>query len=260
MGGNGNGNGGHVDLASRPELEIYVEVLREALGEVLAHERRNWQREKARMQAEANEIVAKLRAEVAELRGTITRMVDEQLARMRDMRGPPGERGEQGLPGRLPIVTTWKADQISYEGDVVSHSGATWQATKDTGQEPGGRDWICLARAGHDGASLQVRGTYREGTAYKALDIVALNGGSFIARKDDPGPCPGGEWQAMSLPGKRGERGERGPKGDQGDPGVSFIDWKLDRENYAVRVVLSDGTVLTLELRELFEQYQLETH
>src|SRR5262245_60278516 len=28
-----NGNGNHRQLASRPELEIYIEVLREALGE-----------------------------------------------------------------------------------------------------------------------------------------------------------------------------------------------------------------------------------
>jgi hypothetical protein len=42
-----NGNGGRRELASRPELEIYIEVLREALGEVVAHERRqrSWHQE-----------------------------------------------------------------------------------------------------------------------------------------------------------------------------------------------------------------------
>jgi hypothetical protein len=35
-----------------------------------------------------------------------------------------------------------------------------------------------------------VRGTYKPGEDYKYFDIVALNGGGFIARKDDPGDCP----------------------------------------------------------------------
>lgn len=36
-----------------------------------------------------------------------------------------------------------------------------------------------------------MRGTYDADGEYKRLNIVALNGGAFIARKDDPGACPG---------------------------------------------------------------------
>ena len=53
---------------------------------------------------------------------------------------------------------------------------------------------------------------------YKALDIVALNGGSFIAKKDNPGPCPGAGWQLIASQGKRGDKGERGLQGIPGVP------------------------------------------
>jgi hypothetical protein len=64
------------------------------------------------------------------------------------------------------------------------------------------------------------------------------------------------------MPGKRGERGEkgeRGTRGEQGPPGASLIVWKIDRANYEVTAVLSDGTEVPLPLRELFEQFQIET-
>ena len=52
--------------------------------------------------------------------------------------------------------------------------------------------------------------------AIEHSDIVALNGGSFIARHDDPGECPGSGWQSLTLPGKRGERGPHGERGPAG--------------------------------------------
>jgi len=165
----------------------------------------------------------------------------------------------------MPITRTWQPDEVSYAGDIVTHDGATWQAIRDTGRSPGERDWVCLARAGHDGATPRPRGTYREGSQYRELDIVALNGCSFIAKKDDPGPCPGDGWQALTLPGKRGdkgEKGERGPAGERGEvgpAGVGIIGWKVDDENYEVKAVLSDGSELPLPLRTLFERYQSET-
>src|SRR5262245_34698509 len=74
-----NGNRQHAESSpARTELhDVFTEALREALGEVVAHERKHWQREKARMQSEANEIVAELRAKIAELQGEFMRMVNE---------------------------------------------------------------------------------------------------------------------------------------------------------------------------------------
>jgi hypothetical protein len=57
------------------------------------------------------------------------------------------------------------------------------------------------------------------GRHYARLDIVALNSSSFIARKDQPGPCPGEDWQLIVRAGKQGRPGPRGAKGERGEPG-----------------------------------------
>jgi hypothetical protein len=113
--------------------------------------------------------------------------------------------------------------------------------------------------------SPRVRGTYSADAHYQELDIVALGGGSFIARKDDPGSCPGEGWQSLTMPGKKGDkgppgpRGEKGAKGEQGPSGSIIAAWEIDQTNYRVRAVMSDGSNGgTLDLRGLFEQFHSE--
>jgi hypothetical protein len=136
------------------------------------------------------------------------------------------------------------------------------RAKRDTGQPPSHAHWICLAAAGRDGKTIAVRGTFNETAEYHRLDVVALNGGSFIALKDAPGPCPGSGWQLIASQGKRGVAGARGERGPQGNPGLSgatIRDWKIDRARYVVTPVMSDGHEgPPLELRGLFEQFWLE--
>src|SRR4249920_1105317 len=64
--------------------------------------------------------------------------------------GKDGQRGQKGEPGVLPVARDWVPDTVHYAGTVVVHAGATWQATRDTGQAPGHQDWVCLARPGRD--------------------------------------------------------------------------------------------------------------
>ena len=153
---------------------------------------------------------------------------------------------------------------VHYRGDIVTHRGSTYQARCDTAREPPHEDWICVAHAGvdgkdgRDGRSLEVRGLFSDKETYKALDIVALNGGSFIAKKDNPGPCPGAGWQLIASQGKRGDKGERGLQGIPGVP-VVIQKWRLDRDNYIAVPVMSDGREgPPLELRSLFEQFHTE--
>ena len=180
--------------------------------------------------------------------------------------GPQGPPGQEGPPALFPQVKAWSADAISYRGDVVTHAGATWQAQRDTAKEPPHPDWIELAipgRDGRDAVSPTVRGTWRADAEYKALDIVAKDGGCFIARSDAPGVCPGPDWQIVSTRGARGERGERGPKGEQGPAGPAaptIVGWQIDRAMFIATPIMSDGSEgPPLELRGLFEQYQTET-
>jgi hypothetical protein len=179
--------------------------------------------------------------------------------------GPAGPRGEQGPPGKLPHVKLWVPETVYYEGDVVAHDGGTFQAKRDTGQPPSHADWICLATAGRDGKTIAVRGTFDQSASYRRLEVVALNGGSFVALKDAPGPCPGPGWQLIASQGRRGaagEKGERGERGSQGNPGLSgatIRDWKIDRARYVATPIMSDGSEgPPLELRGLFEQFFLE--
>jgi hypothetical protein len=160
----------------------------------------------------------------------------------------------------LPVARLWQPDVVHYEGTVVAFDGATFQAVKDTGRDPHSDDWICLATAGRDGRdgvdgrSMRVRGTYRADENYAALDIVALNGASFIARPE----CPGEGWQLMSMPGKRGQHGPRGERGPAGPSGATIKSWEID-ERYRATALLSDGRAgPTLDLRPFFERFHIE--
>ena len=179
--------------------------------------------------------------------------------------GEKGDKGDPGPPGKLPIARAFVPDTVHYAGDAVTHAGALWQATKDTGQAPPHADWICLAAAGADGITPTVRSTYDAAVKYARLDIVALDGTTFIARKDDPGKCPGDGWQLMSVrgkPGIKGPPGERGQRGEKGDPGAAaptILAWKIDRVNYLVTPIMSDASeVPAIEMRGLFEQFHDE--
>jgi hypothetical protein len=170
----------------------------------------------------------------------------------RGEKGDTGERGEQGPEGRLPVVCAW-SEGVHYEGDVVAHAGAMWQAARDTGRAPPHDDWTCLAQAGADGAdgrSFTIRGTHDAETEYRALDVVALNGASFAARRDDPGACPGDGWQLIAAQGKAGKPGERGaigPKGERGLPGAPVVALEIDG-NGMLTLRNADGSVVRCDL------------
>ena len=100
--------------------------------------------------------------------------------------------------------------------------------------------------------ATRVRSTFQPGTNYVRGDVVVLDGGSFLARKDDPGTCPGVGWQLMA---KQGQRGIAGPKGERGRDAPKIDKWIVDRGNYTVTPVYSDGIFgPALNLAELFAQ------
>src|ERR1700746_859177 len=86
-------------------------ALHEALGQVLAEERREWGREGELIQAQAQAVeaqaqamIAELRAQAAEWRSEFAAMVNARLAELKNgapgVDGPPGPRGEPGPAGK----------------------------------------------------------------------------------------------------------------------------------------------------------------
>lgn len=172
--------------------------------------------------------------------------------------GPPGEKGEtgpQGPAGLLPQVKVW-ADGVHYAGAVVTFEGATFQARHDTGKAPPHDDWQVLAAAGRDGAdgrATRFCGTHAADAIYAALDVVALNGASFVALRDDPGPCPGPGWQLMVAQGKRGQPGPQGERGERGDPGPAIVAMNVSEEGL-LTLRNADGSVVTCDLYPLLSK------
>lgn len=186
-----------------------AESLRLALAQVIATQRALWRSERAAMDAEMREAVAAFRDRL----------------------------------GRLPKVAAW-SNRIYRECDLVEHAGSTWQAARDTAQAPPHDDWVCIARAGRDGANgraMNVRGTWDSAARYGHLDVVILNGASFVALHDNPGACPGPGWQLLAAQGKRGRNA----------PGVVRM---TITDDGVLTLLNADGTAVTLDLYPLLSK------
>ena len=262
-------------------LEIEREFLCEAVGSAMGEQRAEIEADTRQaldgVRRQGDERLTELRTALGDLRLALDD-IRERMVTAPPVAGPPGPEGPQGdvglqgppgpegPPALFPQVKAWSADAVSYSGDVVTHAGATWQAQRDTAKEPPHPDWIQLAMPGRDGrdaVSPTVRGTWRADAEYRVLDIVAKDGGCFIAKCDTPGVCPGPDWQIVSTRGARGERGERGLKGERGPAGPAaptIVGWQIDRASFTATPIMTDGSEgPPLELRGLFEQYQAET-
>lgn len=180
----------------------------------------------------------------------LSEMVEKAVAAI-----PPAEPGKPGAPGKLPLAKAWDGE-VTYEAEVRTHNGALWQAVRDTGREPGHEDWICLATPGapgRDADQIEIAGTFDPGkaNAYRRLNIVALNGGAFIAKQDAPGDCPGEGWQVIAMRGKAGPPGQS-VKGDpgksiKGDPGEAVVSMSVDEQGM-LTLVNGDGTEVECDL------------
>jgi hypothetical protein len=163
----------------------------------------------------------------------------------------------------LPRVKIWREDTVSYEGDCVAFNGALFQAQCDTGKSPlFSKHWMCLATAGADGKPIRHRGEFQADVGYCEHDAVLVDDSSFVALRDDPGPCPGRGWHLLAAAGRDGKQGATGPQGERGligprgEPAPTITSWRVDRASYTVTPLLSNGLeCAALALRGLFEQF-----
>lgn len=118
------------------------------------------------------------------------------------------------------------------------------------------------------GLAPRVRGTWAPDASYNALDVVAKDGSTFIAKRSGAGECPGEDWQIIAcrgskgLTGERGPRGETGPPGPRGDSGPAITGWQVNAKHFTVRPILDGGRGgfgTPLDLRELFVEFQKQT-
>jgi hypothetical protein len=230
------------ELFHRGHLDIEREVLIESLGEALGIARTQLLDQ---IEPQLKKISA-VELKLAELAGAIDIL--------RGLQPPP--------PAKFPTIRTWTEDTIYHEGDIVAFAGGTFQALRDTARGPGAQDWVCLAKPGN---SLTVRGTYDGDGDYRCLDVTMINGSSFIALKDRPGPCPSSDWQLLASRGSRGDRGPKGepgltgPRGERGQAAAAIQSWQIDCARYAATPIMSDGSAgPELQLRGLFEQFIAE--
>lgn len=129
--------------------------------------------------------------------------------------------------------------------DQMAARLATVRDGKDGEPGPPGADSSVPGPPGADGRSYAPRGTWSAQASYARLDVVALDGASFIALRDDPGACPGEGWQSLSLRGRAGQPGPRGEKGERGEVGPAG-----PPAQPAASLIVTDEGMLTLNFED----------
>jgi hypothetical protein len=117
-------------------------------------------------------------------------------------------------------------------------------------------------------AGLRLRGAHRSDQDYDRLDVVTLEGSSYIARRGSPGPCPGDGWRILDSAGATGPQGEMGLKGDRGpkgfvgeagpkgEPGVGIVGWTPDYAGFKATPIMSDGSEgPAFDLKPFFQKF-----
>jgi hypothetical protein len=247
------------------------EVINEQLDRLFDETNKSLRRELDSNSAKLETVLADIRAAKAEMREEIrTQLRAEMRAEIADRTallkqpadGVPGPRGEKGEPGSLPMVESYFPGRIYYRGNVVADETGSYQAKCDTAKVPcpESEDWICVARSGadgKDGRTLRPHGTYdTNGSDYCRLDVVMLNGSSFVALRDVPRSCPGEDWQLVASAGKRGQQGLKGDRGPAGPLAIAprIASSEIDA-GYNLNLLYVDGSRDTIPLRPAFEQF-----
>jgi hypothetical protein len=149
----------------------------------------------------------------------------------------------EGADGWANFVESRILEESEFLQSVMAHALASFQ------NDILDRCKTAIAEA----LSQRVRGTFDAKEKYVSNDVVVCDGASFVAKRDNPGPCPGAGWQMIA---KQGQRGIAGPRGEPGKDGTRIVGWVVDRATYSVTPLLAGGGPPgpTLDLRELFEQ------
>lgn len=266
-------------MATAAQPVTPLEALAREIGAVAAQVERE-----VRLQCDA--LIADVRRQLAEqqadnmrLREELRASVEQRLATVRDGRdgrdgeqGPPGpkgepgergekgERGEQGPPGERGERGERGEQGLRGEAGERGQDGAPGE--RGERGEPGERgqdgERGPQGEKGQDGRQWTPRGLWKVEDDYRALDVVAFNGASWVALKDEPGEPGGDGWMLLAKQGKRGPAGERGERGLQGLPGERGKDaptlMDLTVEGETLISTLSDQSTVACDLYPLLRR------
>jgi hypothetical protein len=162
------------------------------VDDAIAEERRAWHRERDAIVSELRAAIAELRANIAQER-LLGAHINEKPSRVHEVK--------EFIRAAMAAVTMHTGEAISKVRAAEKERAAAFTKCME---EVGALKADLAVRAAH-GPAVNVRGTWSRVATYRANDIAMLNGASFIARRDRPGPCPGEDWQLLAGQGKRGK-------------------------------------------------------
>jgi hypothetical protein len=191
--------------------------LRDALGQILAEERRQWRQHRELMEAQSARFAAELRAQVIEFRATLSGIVTERLATLHDGKdGSTGERGPEGPAG--------PPGQPGPVGPVGERGSDGKQGEKGEAGPPGPAG--SKGEPGHDGNPGEQGEPGPQGEAGIPGEIGERGEpgepgpqGHAGAAGDPGSPGPTGPPGEPGTPGAQGPVGEPGPRGFEGPVG-----------------------------------------
>jgi hypothetical protein len=164
--------------SEQPMTDSPAEIIADEVAAIVA-------RELGKLALETERVRRTYAEALAELRDLQMKLA-QAIAQTRDGKdGAPGKDGKDGVDGK---------DGLPGADGAPGEPGAQG--------EPGER--------GMEGRSFTLCGLYNAEATYSALDVVSIEGGSFGAKHDDPGPCPGDGWTLIARQGKPGSRGRPG--------------------------------------------------
>jgi collagen triple helix repeat protein len=137
-------------------------------------------------------------------------------------------------------------------GDIVTRNGSMYHCSvAGTVAQPGdgSTDWTLTAGPAEADARIwRHRRTYDPQASYVDGDVVAHDGGSWLALCDAPGPLPGDGWAQLTLRGARGKPGEKGERGPEGREGRGIADVFIAENGEGLIIAFSDGVRRSIPL------------
>lgn len=179
--------------------------------------------------------------------------------------GPQGERGLQGETGTIADIHVWEQGGVALKGHLYSHNGSTYYAKAITAHAPDDDNeaWAIVAQKGDDAYPGAAKGLFNPDEEYRARDCVAHDGSLWMARRDNPGQCPGEGWMLAAKAGSKGKPGEQGPPGPAGPRGATGRgiagEPELDLKNYRWIIPTTDGEPIILDMKPMFQRFHDET-